>query len=79
MSAAVLNELRHLSSARFDSHMLLTTILAGDLRLVEKSRSVELLPLASRMRVKLSPSTARRRTSSRSACTTAWRRRGLPR
>jgi type II secretory pathway predicted ATPase ExeA len=49
----VLNELRHLSSARFDSHLLLTTILAGDPRLVEKFRSDELLPLASRMRVKL--------------------------
>lgn len=53
MSTAVLNELRHLSSARFDSHMLLTTILAGDPRLVEKFRSDDLLPLASRMRVKL--------------------------
>jgi type II secretory pathway predicted ATPase ExeA len=53
MSTAVLNELRHLSSARFDSHLLLTTILAGDSRLVEKFRSDELLPLASRMRVKL--------------------------
>lgn len=53
MSSAVLNELRHLSSACFDSHMLLTTILAGDPRLVEKFRSDDLLPLASRMRVKL--------------------------
>jgi type II secretory pathway predicted ATPase ExeA len=53
LSTAVLNELRHLSSARFDSHMLLTTILAGDPRLVEKFRSDDLLPLASRMRVKL--------------------------
>jgi type II secretory pathway predicted ATPase ExeA len=35
MSTAVLNEMRHLSSARLDSHMLLTTILAGDTRLVE--------------------------------------------
>lgn len=53
MSTAVLNELRHLSSARLDSHMLLTTILAGDTRLVEKFRSDDLLPLASRMRVRL--------------------------
>jgi len=53
MSTAVLNEIRHLSSARFDSHMLLTTVLAGDTRLVEKFRSDDLLPLASRMRVKL--------------------------
>jgi type II secretory pathway predicted ATPase ExeA len=54
MSTVVLNEMRHLSSARLDSHMLLTTVLAGDTRLVEKFRSDEdLLPLASRMRVKL--------------------------
>ncbi len=53
MSTAVLNEIRHLSSARFDSHMLLTTILAGDTRLVEKFRTDDLLPLSSRMRVKL--------------------------
>lgn len=53
MSTAVLNELRHLSSARLDSHMLLTTILAGDARLVEKFRGEDLLPLASRMRVRL--------------------------
>ncbi len=53
MSTAVLNEMRHLSSARLDSHMLLTTILAGDTRLIEKFRSDDLLPLASRMRVKL--------------------------
>lgn len=53
MSTAVLTEMRHLSSSRLDSHMLLTTILAGDPRLVEKFRSDDLLPLASRMRVKL--------------------------
>jgi general secretion pathway protein A len=53
MSTAVLNEMRHLSSARLDSHMLLTTILAGDTRLLDKFRSDDLLPLASRMRVKL--------------------------
>jgi general secretion pathway protein A len=54
MSTVVLNEMRHLSSARLDSHMLLTTVLAGDTRLVEKFRNDEdLLPLASRMRVKL--------------------------
>jgi type II secretory pathway predicted ATPase ExeA len=53
MSTAVLNEMRHLSSARLDSHLLLTTVLAGDARLVEKFRSDDLLPLASRMRVRL--------------------------
>jgi type II secretory pathway predicted ATPase ExeA len=54
MSTAVLNEMRHLSSARLDSHMLLTTVLAGDTRLLEKFRTDDLLPLSSRMRVKLS-------------------------
>ena len=53
MSPKVLDELRHLSSARLDSHMLLATILAGDLRLVERFRSDDLLPLSSRMRVRL--------------------------
>jgi type II secretory pathway predicted ATPase ExeA len=53
MSTVVLNEMRHLSSARLDSHMLLTTILAGDTRLLEKFRTDDLLPLSSRMRVKL--------------------------
>jgi len=45
--------MRHLSSARLDSHMLLTTVLAGDTRLLEKFRSDDLLPLASPMRVRL--------------------------
>jgi len=50
---AVLSELRLLSSARLDSHLLLTVVLAGDNRLVERFRSDELLPLNSRMRVRL--------------------------
>lgn len=53
MTPKVLDEMRHLSSARLDSHMLLTTVLAGDLRLVEKFKSDDLLPLSSRMRVRL--------------------------
>jgi general secretion pathway protein A len=51
---AVLSELRLLCSARFDSHLLLTVVLAGDQRLAEHFRSDELAPLASRIRVKLS-------------------------
>jgi hypothetical protein len=47
----VLAELRLLSSARLDSHLLLTVVLAGDQRLLERFRSEELLPLGSRMRV----------------------------
>jgi general secretion pathway protein A len=50
---AVLAELRLLSSARLDSHILLTVVLAGDGRLLERLRSEELLPLGSRMRVRL--------------------------
>jgi hypothetical protein len=53
MPPAVLAELRLLSSARLDSHILLTIVLAGDGRLIERLRSEELLPLGSRMRVRL--------------------------
>jgi general secretion pathway protein A len=51
--APVLAELRLLSSARLDSHLLLTVVLAGDQRLLERFRSEDLLPLGSRMRVRL--------------------------
>jgi type II secretory pathway predicted ATPase ExeA len=53
MLPAVLSELRLLASARLDSHILLTVVLAGDGRLVERLRSDEFLPLGSRMRVRL--------------------------
>lgn len=53
MQAAVLGELRLLSSTRLDSHILLTVVLAGDGRLLEQLRSDELAPLNSRMRVRL--------------------------
>ncbi len=53
MLPAVLAELRLLSSVRLDSHILLTVVLAGDGRLLERLKSEELLPLASRMRVRL--------------------------
>jgi len=53
MPAAVLNELRLLSSDRFDSRSLLTVVLAGDGRLVAKLGREELLPLGSRIRVRL--------------------------
>jgi len=52
-SSAVLAELRLLSSIRLDAHVLLTTVLAGDRRLNERFRSDELLPLDSRIRVRL--------------------------
>jgi general secretion pathway protein A len=50
---AVLGELRLLSSSHLDSHMLLTVVLAGDQRLPERFRCEELVPLGSRIRVKL--------------------------
>jgi general secretion pathway protein A len=54
MLSTVLNELRLLCSTRLDSHLLLTAVLAGDRRLLEKLRTDELLPLESRLRVRLS-------------------------
>jgi len=53
MVPSVLAELRLLSSTRLDSHILLTVVLAGDGRLLERFRSEELLPLGSRIRVRL--------------------------
>ena len=53
MSPSVFAELRLLSAIRLDSHVLLTVILAGDRRLVERFRSDEFLPLGSRIRVRL--------------------------
>jgi general secretion pathway protein A len=53
MSAAVLTELRLLSSTRFDSRILLSVVLAGDARLTQKLRQDELLPLGSRIRTRL--------------------------
>lgn len=51
--SAVLSELRLLASARFDSRALLCVVLAGDARLIHTLKSDELLPLASRIRVRL--------------------------
>jgi general secretion pathway protein A len=53
MVPKVLAELRLLASSKLDSHILLTVVLAGDGRLVERFRSEELLPLGSRIRVRL--------------------------
>ncbi len=51
MNPAVLTELRILSSARLDSRVILSVVLAGDRRLDEKLRQEELAPLSSRLRV----------------------------
>jgi type II secretory pathway predicted ATPase ExeA len=53
MQTAVLSELRLLASTQLDSHILLTVVLAGDGRLTERLRGADLLPLASRVRVRL--------------------------
>lgn len=53
MPACVLNELRLLTSTQFDSQLLLSVILAGDQRLNDKLRRDELIPLGSRIRVRL--------------------------
>ena len=53
MNPSALSELRLLASTRFDSKPLLSIVLAGDGRLTDKLRREELLPLGSRIRVRL--------------------------
>jgi len=53
MHPGVLNELRLLSSAQFDSRNLLSVVLTGDGRLSTKLRRDDLLPLGSRIRTRL--------------------------
>ena len=53
MQPSVLSELRLLSSTQFDSKTLLSVVLAGDARLHTKLRRDELLPLGSRIRIRL--------------------------
>jgi type II secretory pathway predicted ATPase ExeA len=53
ISHPVLAELRILASADFDSRSILTVVLAGDGRLVQEFRREALLPIASRIRVRL--------------------------
>jgi len=53
MAPEVLRELRLLSSADFDTTSLLTIVLAGDNRLVELLRHDDLVPLGTRIRVRL--------------------------
>ena len=49
----VLAELRILASTDFDSRSILTVVLAGDARLTHQFRRDELIPIASRIRVRL--------------------------
>jgi len=60
MPPNVLNELRLLSSTDYDSHTLLSIVLAGDARLQNKLRRDELLPLGSRLRIRLAMDYAER-------------------
>lgn len=60
MPPQVLNELRLLASARFDSQPLLCVVIAGDARLTEKLRREELIPLGSRIRTRLATEFASR-------------------
>jgi type II secretory pathway predicted ATPase ExeA len=53
MTSEVLSELRILSSADFDATSLLTVVLSGDGRLLERLRQEDLVPLGSRIRTRL--------------------------
>lgn len=60
MIPEVLNELRLLSSADFDSTTLLTVVLAGDGRLLQLLRHEDLIPLGTRIRTRLQTEAASR-------------------
>ena len=49
----VLSELRLLTSTCFDSKIILTVVIGGDSRLQKKMKHIDLLPLKSRIRTKL--------------------------
>lgn len=53
MPNTVLNELRLLSSTGLDSRIIITIVLSGDNRLLDKLHSPDLLPFFSRMRVRM--------------------------
>ena len=53
MQTSVLNELRLLSSIELDSKIIITIVLSGDGRLIDKLKQPSLLPFYSRMRVKM--------------------------
>jgi general secretion pathway protein A len=60
MAPPVLSELRLMASARFDSQPLLCVVLAGDARLPDKLRRQDLVPLGSRIRIRLATEYASR-------------------
>lgn len=54
MLPVVFSELRLLASTRLDSNILLTVVIAGDARLIDRFRSDEMMPIGSRVRVRFS-------------------------
>lgn len=60
MDSEVLSELRLLSSADFDATSLLTVVLSGDGRLLERLRQEALVPLGTRIRTRLCTEAASR-------------------
>jgi len=60
MDPDVLTELRLLSSAEFDATSLLTVVLSGDGRLLELLRQEDLIPLGTRIRIRLKTEAASR-------------------
>jgi len=60
MDPEVLSELRILSSADFDATSLLTVVLAGDGRLLDRLRQEALIPLSTRIRTRLNMEPASR-------------------
>ena len=60
MAPEVLNELRLLSSADFDTTSLLTIVLSGDGRLLDLLRHQDLIPLNTRIRTRLNTESATR-------------------
>jgi len=58
--AVALNELRLLASTDFDSKQILTVVLCGDTRLPDKFKAPDLIPLGSRIRVRLNQESASR-------------------
>jgi type II secretory pathway predicted ATPase ExeA len=53
MNPAVLSELRLLTSTRFDSRIILSVVLAGDGRLIDRLSQPDFVPLGSRIRTRL--------------------------
>lgn len=68
MAPAVMNEIRILSSTELDSCQLLCVVFAGDSRLVTRLGHEDLLPLASRIRVRLAFETASSEELVKSLC-----------